>query len=138
MGMNNQQYYEIVAEELQRRSLRAGLWARAVAETGGEGEAARAFYIKLRVADLIQIDDADRAAKKEQAEKEKREAQEEERFKQLALQKRKFELRTKCRQCGYEGSMLSVFWTLSLSIEMLVKCPKCKNRFHWYDYSVAK
>ena len=59
--MSDQRFYEFVAEELQRRSLRPGLWARAVAETGGEGETARALYIRLRVAELLQIEQAERA-----------------------------------------------------------------------------
>lgn len=57
--MNNQRYYELVAEELQRKYLRPGLWARAVAETGGESESARALYIRLRVSELIETDRAE-------------------------------------------------------------------------------
>jgi hypothetical protein len=59
--MSDQRFYDIVAVELQRRSLRPGLWTRAVAETGGEGEAARALYIRLRVAELEQIEHAESA-----------------------------------------------------------------------------
>ncbi len=59
--MSDQRFYEIVADELQRKSLRAGLWARAVAETGSEGEAARARYIRLRVGELIQAEQSSRA-----------------------------------------------------------------------------
>jgi hypothetical protein len=64
--MSNQRHYEIVAEELQRRFVRPGLWTRAVAETSGEGSAARAFYIRLRVAEVIEIEQADRARKAEE------------------------------------------------------------------------
>src|SRR5438477_460887 len=57
--MTDQRYYEIVGQELQRRVLHAGLWARAVAETGDEGATARALYIRLRVAELVQEEQAE-------------------------------------------------------------------------------
>ena len=72
--MNDQRYYEIVAGELQRKSLRPGLWVRAVAETGGEGDTARAVYIRLRVSELFQIEQAGRA--REAADAERRAAEE--------------------------------------------------------------
>ena len=59
--MSDQYFYDVVAEELQRRSLRPGLWTRAVAETGGEGDSARALYIRLRVAELMQLEQSERA-----------------------------------------------------------------------------
>ena len=59
--MSNQRYYEAVAEELQRRFIRPGLWARAVAETGGEGDAARALYIRFRVSELEEEERSERA-----------------------------------------------------------------------------
>lgn len=59
--MIEQRYYEVVAEELNRRFLRHGLWARAVAETGGEGDAARALYIRLRVSELVQLEQVEQA-----------------------------------------------------------------------------
>ena len=76
--MSDQRYYEIVAEELQRKFLRPGLWARAVAEIGGEGEAARALYIRLRVAEISQKEQSDRAravAEEARAKKQQREAE---------------------------------------------------------------
>ncbi len=82
--MANKRYYEVVAEELQRRFIRPGLWTEAVAETGGEGDAARAFYIRLRVAELIRIEHEEdacakaemerRAADEARAQKERRDA----------------------------------------------------------------
>jgi hypothetical protein len=51
--MDDQPFYNIVALELRDQALRPGLWARAVAETGGEGSQARARYIRLRVAELM-------------------------------------------------------------------------------------
>ena len=53
--MKDQRYYEIVAEELQHKFLRPGLWTRAVAEAGREGDAAaRSLYIRFRVAEIKQ------------------------------------------------------------------------------------
>lgn len=51
--MDDQAFYNIVALELKNRSLKPGLWMRAVARTGHEGIEAQALYIKLRVAELI-------------------------------------------------------------------------------------
>ena len=54
-------FYEEVARELESKSLRPGLWTRAVAETGDEGSAAKALYIRLRVSELVQQEQTDRA-----------------------------------------------------------------------------
>lgn len=74
--LSNQRYYDVVAEELLRKSLRPGLWARAIADSGGEGDAAKALYIRLRVAELVQIDEI---ANAQAAADEKRRAEEERR-----------------------------------------------------------
>jgi len=50
--MNNQKFYDDVAVEIKNRNIKAGLWARAVAEVGDEGGEARAHYIQLRVTEL--------------------------------------------------------------------------------------
>jgi hypothetical protein len=60
--MSEQDYYDIVAQEIQSRSLRPGLWARTVAETDDEGAKARALYIRLRVGELLEQEQAERAA----------------------------------------------------------------------------
>ena len=57
--MEEQHYYDIVAQELQEKHLRPGLWTRAVAETGSEDAPARALYIRLRVSELVQQAQAD-------------------------------------------------------------------------------
>lgn len=62
--MSDQRYYEIVAQELQRRFIRPGLWARAVAETGNEGATARALYIRFRVEELVQEEQAEEAQRR--------------------------------------------------------------------------
>ena len=55
-------FYDEVARELEAKSLRPGLWTRAVAETGDEGSAAKALYIRLRVSELVQQEQTDRAS----------------------------------------------------------------------------
>ena len=72
--MNDQRYYEIVADELQRRFLRPGLWTRAVAEAGTDGGAARALYIRYRVAELARQESAERSQAEAEAQQ-RREAE---------------------------------------------------------------
>jgi len=50
--MNDDKFYNQVAEEIQAKKMLPGLWTRAFAEAGGNTERARALYIKLRVAQL--------------------------------------------------------------------------------------
>lgn len=52
ISMTDQNLYDRVAQELQRKVLTPGLWTRAVAESGGDMDAARALYIRFRVAEL--------------------------------------------------------------------------------------
>jgi hypothetical protein len=54
--MIEQRYYDTVSEELQNQFLRHGLWTRAVAEAGGDNDAARSIYISLRVEEMIRIE----------------------------------------------------------------------------------
>lgn len=44
--------YEVVAEEIQAGQMRAGLWAKALAETQGDEKRAKAKYIEFRVQSL--------------------------------------------------------------------------------------
>ena len=44
-----EQLYEFAAEEIAANNIRPGLYAKALAETDGNEDAARARYIKLRV-----------------------------------------------------------------------------------------
>jgi hypothetical protein len=60
-------FYEEVARELETKSLRPGLWTRAVAETGDEGSAAKALYIRLRVSELVQQEQIDRVGSQAEA-----------------------------------------------------------------------
>lgn len=55
-------FYDEVARELEAKSLRPGLWTRAVAETGDEGSAAKALYIRFRVSELVQQEQTGRAS----------------------------------------------------------------------------
>jgi len=52
--MNDDKFYNQVAEEIQAKKMLPGLWTRAFAEAGGNTEKARALYIKLRVAQLTE------------------------------------------------------------------------------------
>ena len=61
--------YELVAEEIANNQQSKGLWAKAIADTEGELEKAKALYIKLRVqmikdewayADKVQAEEAER------------------------------------------------------------------------------
>lgn len=54
--MNDEGYYSRVAEELLHSMPIAGLWAKAFAECDGREPAAKALYLRLRVAQLIEID----------------------------------------------------------------------------------
>lgn len=63
--MSEQRFYDIVASELQSRSLKPGLWARAVAEVGDEGAGARARYIQLRVTELAEQERLDEEQRRE-------------------------------------------------------------------------
>ncbi len=51
--INLDNYYKIVAEELQSKKIEAGLLAQAIAEGNGDKNKARAIYIKLRIDELI-------------------------------------------------------------------------------------
>lgn len=51
---NDEMLYEAVVRELERERPRKGLWAKAYAESGGIESAARALYMKLRVAQIAE------------------------------------------------------------------------------------
>lgn len=57
----DQHYYDLVAGELARKDLKPGLWARALAEAGADDARAQAFYIRLRVAELLREESARRS-----------------------------------------------------------------------------
>ena len=44
-----EQLYVEAAEEVASGQIRQGLWVKAIAETGGDEAAAKAYYLKLRV-----------------------------------------------------------------------------------------
>src|ERR1017187_5135899 len=50
--MKDQDFFDLVARELQDRAIKPGLWARAIAESGQDDGRARSAYIKLRVQGL--------------------------------------------------------------------------------------
>ena len=55
--MKDQDYFDIVAGELQDRQVKPGLWTRAIAESGQDDGRARAAYIKLRIRELKEEDE---------------------------------------------------------------------------------
>lgn len=69
--MNDEVYYSRVADELIQLPPIAGLWAKAFAECDGKEPAARALYLRLRVAQLIDVDKKQFDADKRQLEREK-------------------------------------------------------------------
>jgi hypothetical protein len=60
--MKDQDYFDIVAHELQNQQVKPGLWARAIAESGQDDGRARAAYIKLRVQEIKEEDELKRKA----------------------------------------------------------------------------
>ena len=63
--MNDENLYARVVQELTRQGPVRGLWAKAYAESGGNHDAARALYLRLRVNQLADeqlalVDDARR------------------------------------------------------------------------------
>lgn len=57
--MDNEAFYEQVAEEIATDTMKPGIWARAFAETDGENDRAKALYIRLRVAQLVNARDVE-------------------------------------------------------------------------------
>lgn len=66
MRQFEEKLFEVVAKEVEQNDIRPGLWAKAFAESDGDGTKARAAYLKLRVQSLkdqlLQLDDALQAA----------------------------------------------------------------------------
>jgi uncharacterized protein with WD repeat len=52
--MEDEVFYNQVAEEIQAKKLLPGLWTKAFAEANGKTDEARAIYIKHRVEQLVQ------------------------------------------------------------------------------------
>jgi hypothetical protein len=52
--MSDENLYARVVEELSKRGPVRGLWAKAYAECGGNHEATRALYLRLRVSQLAE------------------------------------------------------------------------------------
>lgn len=52
-------FYEEVAKEIESNTMKPGLWTRAFAEANGSHDLARALYIRLRVAQLVRVKQAE-------------------------------------------------------------------------------
>lgn len=55
--MSEQELFDHVAQELRSGQVNDGLWTRAFAEAGGLRDLAQANYIRLRVSQLIELDE---------------------------------------------------------------------------------
>jgi hypothetical protein len=53
---DDERYYDQVLKEIRIQGLREGLWAKALAQTNGDEQAARGRYIALRVEQLVSAD----------------------------------------------------------------------------------
>ena len=51
--MDDEAFYEQVAGEIESDTMKSGLWTKAFAEAEGDHDRAKAFYIRLRVAQLV-------------------------------------------------------------------------------------
>jgi hypothetical protein len=65
--MSDERLYARVVEELRAAGPTAGLWAKAFAESGGDDRAAKAAYLRLRVAQLAAEEASTQKAQSESA-----------------------------------------------------------------------
>lgn len=105
--------YEEVAQEIAEGKLKAGLWAKALAQTDGDEQQARSTYIRLRFQNIIDMeavqreyaDRSSRMAEENQRKKDenKREEERRERERNLVeeLRFRKKEAEKKLNEKGY-------------------------------------
>ena len=83
-----EQLYAQAAEEVASGQIRQGLWAKAIAETGGDEAAAKAHYLKLRVEIMRAEAEVTDFVAKEAAREGERYAADQERQRQTAGQDR--------------------------------------------------
>ena len=81
-----EQLYAQAAEEVASGQIRQGLWAKAIAETGGDEAAAKAQYLKLRVEIMKAEADVTDFVAKEAARESERYAADQERQRQTAAE----------------------------------------------------
>lgn len=133
--MADQRYYDAVAEEIRREFYRPGLQARAIAETGGQKEAARALYIRLRVAELEQIEQAERGrataeqtrraaedarARREQQDAESRAQREEERLRSEEFDAERARIEAERTASPYLGLLIFVGFVIAMLVLSIV------------------
>jgi len=51
--MDDEKYYEIVAQEIRENTIKDALWTKAIAKSMGDENKTKAVYIQLRVEQLI-------------------------------------------------------------------------------------
>jgi hypothetical protein len=54
--MDDDQFYQAVAEELRENRINDALWTKAIARSGGDPNKTKALYIQMRVSQLTQED----------------------------------------------------------------------------------
>ncbi len=54
--MDDDQFYQTVAEELRENRINDALWTKAIARSGGDPNKTKALYIQMRVSQLTQED----------------------------------------------------------------------------------
>ena len=67
--MKTDEHYDAVARELLEGRIKDGVWARALAESNGNNEQAKAIYIRHRVAQLLEEEKARREVARPQGSK---------------------------------------------------------------------
>lgn len=72
--MNDEEFYERATLELVESGPKAGLWAKAFAETDGDAKRTQAYYLRLRVDQLKAALELERRQVEENRQQERREA----------------------------------------------------------------
>lgn len=121
-----EQLYEQVSHEIQRGELKPGLWAKALAKSSGNNEAAKSHYIEFRVQAIkdeivIAENAAENLRNKSPAPKTKEEIKEE----KLALKKEKARNKAKAyaiRHAEKDDSSGCLFFFKALGICLVIIC----------------
>lgn len=65
--MDDEKYYQVVADELRDNRIKDALWTKAIAKSQGDENKTKATYIQLRVEQLIQKEKRSRIEQKSSA-----------------------------------------------------------------------
>lgn len=116
--------YQAVAEEIASGVRRDGLWAKAIAETGGSIDAAKARYIQLRAQSLIDETALFKRAKQEELQRRRADEQikeRQERQAQATEEKRQMALRIGKTAGSTARTLITAFtWLVAISTGLSV------------------